>query len=368
MLVFACPSCGAELKLSEDLAGQQVRCAGCNAVVMAPGRKAASEGITGEPPAKTVAGPTSVTPERPRAARAAEADDDVDDRPRRRPRDGGSTAAAVGTGLGIGGIIAIVGAIGACVLCCAGVGIMVALLVPAVQKVREAAARTQTMNNMKMIGIACHSYHDTFGSFPTPKQMAPPANQMVDLSWRVSILPFIEQGALLNQFNASAAWDSPQNQPLLSRMPREYLHVQRDPPQGSTTTFFQYFTGPNTLWPDNSKKRMVDITDGTSNTFLFAEAANGVPWSKGADMAVQPGQPLPLPPDRFMVCFCDGSVRLVDHRKHADPTLLIYINPRDNIPAPPIVLRSGFLASRGPFSGRACPPAKRPPARLALLV
>jgi hypothetical protein len=112
-------------------------------------------------------------------------------------------------------------------------------------------------------------------------------------------------------------------------MPMQYNQVSRDAGPGTTTTFFQYFTGPGTLWPDNGKRRIQEITDGTSNTFLFAEAANGVPWSKPADMVVQPGQPLPLPDTAFLVAFADGSVRRVERSRAPDAALLLYINPTD---------------------------------------
>ncbi len=153
---------------------------------------------------------------------------------------------------------------------------MIALLVPAVQKVREAAARTQTINNMKQIAIANINHQDTFRTFATPKALKPPQGpEAVDLSWRVSLLPFIEQNNVFNAFDKTLPWDNPRNQQFLNPMPPPYTHISRDAGPGGTTTFFQYFTGPGTLWPDNGKRKLQDITDGTSNTFLFAEADRG---------------------------------------------------------------------------------------------
>jgi hypothetical protein len=76
--------------------------------------------------------------------------------------------------------------------------------------------------------------------------------------------------------------------------------------------------------------------DGLSNTFLVAEANTPVPWSKPADMVIQPGQPLPLPADTFNVALGDGSVRFVDRRKASDATLRLYIDPRDGALVPPL--------------------------------
>jgi prepilin-type N-terminal cleavage/methylation domain-containing protein len=76
------------------------------------------------------------------------------------------------------------------------IAILIALLVPAVQKVREAAARTQCINNLKQIGLALHSYHDTTKAFP-----ACPIIGSTSIGWTVQILPYIEQAALGAQAN-----------------------------------------------------------------------------------------------------------------------------------------------------------------------
>src|SRR5437868_13606968 len=71
------------------------------------------------------------------------------------------------------------------------IAILIALLVPAVQKVRDAAARTQCLNNFKQIGLGFHNYHDTFKAFPPGR-----IDGNVGSNWPVPILPYIEQGAL----------------------------------------------------------------------------------------------------------------------------------------------------------------------------
>src|SRR5205823_7120480 len=82
------------------------------------------------------------------------------------------------------------------------IAILIGLLLPAVQKVREAAARMQCTNNLKQMGIACHSYHDTFGGLPlgwlTNKTTAPAPSP--GWAWSLLILPFMEQGTLYDQF------------------------------------------------------------------------------------------------------------------------------------------------------------------------
>lgn len=75
------------------------------------------------------------------------------------------------------------------------IGVLIALLLPAVQAAREAARRAQCTNNLKQVGIAMHNYHDTFGSLPPGK---------LDCcygTWQAFVLPFLEQGALYNSYN-----------------------------------------------------------------------------------------------------------------------------------------------------------------------
>src|SRR5579885_725901 len=84
------------------------------------------------------------------------------------------------------------------------IAILIALLVPAVQKVREAAARTQCSNNLKQIGLALHNYHDQFKKLPTGSTNINSSGATVNgVSWIVRVLPFLEQQALYNQFDVN---------------------------------------------------------------------------------------------------------------------------------------------------------------------
>src|SRR5262249_20263447 len=88
------------------------------------------------------------------------------------------------------------------------IAILISLLVPAVQKVREAAARIQCANNLKQIGLALHNYHDSYGTFPSGHVEQCPAGTTKAAEnvchyysgWAIAILPFIEQGNLFNQY------------------------------------------------------------------------------------------------------------------------------------------------------------------------
>lgn len=328
MLNIRCPSCNTRIQTADEHAGTEIACPECNAGVTIP----SPDGITASPAAVGASHAGAITtPENVATAG-----------PRRRDHETATSAAA--KGMGVGMIVLIVLGVGGCIML-AIVAILVALLVPAVQKVREAAARTQTTNNMMQIGLACHNYEATFKEFPGPKmrgiQMAPfrlPPPGTVELSWRVSILPFIEQNALFQQFDKSAAWDDPKNRAFANSAVKEYQSVWRNPPD-PTQTHFQFFTGPNTMFPTPGERvRIADITDGTSNTILFAESQTVAPWSKPQDIVVAPNMPIGVPPDRFLATLADGSVRMFDHRQVNDGVLRMLIDPRDGMVPPPGVL------------------------------
>src|SRR3712207_6392352 len=97
------------------------------------------------------------------------------------------------------------------------IAILIALLVPAVQKVRDAAARAQCQNNLKQIGVALHNYHDANKTFPAGGHSVPPAASINDqdgLNWAIEILPYIEQQALFNQYDKAKRNSDAANNPV----------------------------------------------------------------------------------------------------------------------------------------------------------
>src|SRR5262249_8553508 len=134
------------------------------------------------------------------------------------------------------------------------------------------------------------------------------------LSWRVALLPFLEEDQLYKRFKLDEPWDGPNNKKLLSEMPRSFSPVQ-DEAAKRGETYYQAFVGPGALFESGRKIRMADITDGTSNTVLVAEAAAAVPWTKPEDLPFDANKPLPklggFAKDSLNVAFADGAVHLI---------------------------------------------------------
>ncbi len=186
----------------------------------------------------------------------------------------------------------------------------VALLLPAVQAAREAARRAQDMNNMKMIMLAMLNYESAYGKYPsdiTDKE----GNKL--LSWRVAILPYMEEQALYNAFHLDEPWDSEHNLPLS----RTVVGVFSSP-QGQPEPFMTRYlavAGENTMMPPGGVK-IREVTDGTSNTavLVLATPEAAVPWAKPGDLqfdAENPTRGVWGARGFFLLAFADGSVRTV---------------------------------------------------------
>jgi hypothetical protein len=215
----------------------------------------------------------------------------------------------------------------------------VGLALPAVQKVREAAARVQSQNNLKQIGLAVHNYESAHGKLP--EDIKDKDGKPI-LSWRVAILPYIEQENVYRQFKLDEPWDSEANKPLSQAAIKVFLSPQAadDPrPDGYGLTNYLGVAGPGTIFDPKGNVKFLDITDGTSNTVMVVETANAVPWAKPGDLLIDPKKPLPkLVPvpghETVNVLMGDGSVRAVNPGKVSEKVwrLLFTRNDGEVIP------------------------------------
>jgi hypothetical protein len=182
-------------------------------------------------------------------------------------------------------------------------------------RVRQGANRAKSSNNLKQLLIAMHNYHDTNGRLPTAAIYSKDGKPL--LSWRVALLPYLEEQQLYKQFHLDEPWDSEHNKKLLAQMPKVFAPVgvkTKEP----NTTFYQVFTGKGTLFEGNRGIRFPEVTDGLSNTIMMAEAGTPVPWTKPEDMAFDGDKPLPklggVFDGNFFIAFADGSVRFVNKK------------------------------------------------------
>jgi uncharacterized protein DUF1559 len=183
--------------------------------------------------------------------------------------------------------------------------------------VRSAAAGMIRANDLKQMALAMLAYADSRGCLP-PAALCDPQTGKPLLSWRVALLPYLEQQRLYKEFHLDEPWDSPHNIKLLRRMPRVYADAGAEP--GATTTFFRVVVGKGTVFEPFGPRpvsgvHIGEIKDGTSNTLLLAEAAEAVPWTKPDELIYDPAGPLPRfrrdARGGFQAALADGTVRFI---------------------------------------------------------
>jgi hypothetical protein len=191
---------------------------------------------------------------------------------------------------------------------------------------RTAAARAESQQKLKQLAMAMHNYASATGSFPPAKW------SNGKLSWRVAILPYLEQNSLYRQFKLNEDWDSPANKAVLEKSPMpEAFRSPIENPGDETKTYYQLFTGPGTAWPNDSSKPKLPASypDGTSNTLLIAEARTPVFWTQPEDIRVEAtGVPKlgGIFGGDFNAAMADGSVHLFG-REISAQRLRAYITP-----------------------------------------
>jgi hypothetical protein len=211
-------------------------------------------------------------------------------------------------------------------------------LLAGLAEARRAARLSQSVNNLKQIGLALANFETAYGQFPPAVAFGPDGKPWH--SWRVLILPFLDQGRLFNLYDFGQPWDSPRNRVLIDQMPAIY----RDPQNGDAADSHAHYAalvGEKTAFPSRGARFTINngvpssdlykgvplsqVTDGTSITMAIAPVDPGrkIPWTKPEDISVDRGfRGLGLPGGIFTpgriggaavapVVFLDGSVRLL---------------------------------------------------------
>lgn len=198
------------------------------------------------------------------------------------------------------------------------------LLDEAAVRTRQAAERVESQKNLQRLALAMHSYASAHGN-RFPAQAVYGAGGKPLLSWRVLLLPYLDQDALYKEFHLDEPSDGPHNQKLLGRMPKVF--AMPGAPPGATETYYQAFVGKSAFF--EGKKGLTipaSFPDGTSNTLMLAEASRPLPWTKPEDLPFDPDPTKPLPKlgghfrEGFNVALVDGSTRFL-RRTISDQTL-----------------------------------------------
>ncbi len=204
----------------------------------------------------------------------------------------------------------------------------------------EPSRRAMCVNNLKDIAMAMGNYHSAFGSFPAAATFDKAGKPL--LSWRVLLLPYLEQGELYNQFHLDEAWDSPHNKPLADKMPRVFQCPSGELSQGLTT--YEVFVEPNSMFTGTpSEVTIEDVTDGSSRTLLVVETTKLVPWTKPGGLSFASSEPgLGMGskhPGGFNVSMADGSVRFLrmsgnDATSPGNLRAMVTRDGNEEVPAP----------------------------------
>ncbi|MDB5391333.1 MAG: hypothetical protein JWM11_6979 [Planctomycetaceae bacterium] len=208
-----------------------------------------------------------------------------------------------------------------------GVGSLPAMLVDMTGEWWEELCRVHIRNNLKQLALAMHNFNDAHG-----QRFPPPASEATDgkprLSWRVRILPYLDQVKLYERFHQDEPWNSEHNLQLLKEIPDVYKTLDQERDSGQTT--FLIPTNPGMMGGDPIGINSRDVKDGTSNSIMILQVdqARAVPWTKPQDFEVDLKEPwkgvISADGSGTWSVFIDGSVRYLSRKNDAE-NLLKYL-------------------------------------------
>lgn len=196
------------------------------------------------------------------------------------------------------------------------------LLTPA----RLSAQQTQKLNSLKQIALAMHNFYDVYGYFP-PQALSSDDGKKL-LSWRVLILPFLDQVELYQKFRLDEPWDSEHNIKLAAEIPFAYSGSRDAAKNTDGKTRMQVPLHKQSVFGrKGGGTSFRDITDGTSNTLMVVQVteSKAVVWTKPEDLVIDAtdikASVIAQGSDKFLACLCDGSARALSS-KNSNETLL----------------------------------------------
>jgi len=160
----------------------------------------------------------------------------------------------------------------------------ITVVMPSLRTPRDFDAKIQCKYNLKTIGLALHNYHDIFGGFPMAASPKP------ERSWRITLLPYLEEGDLHARYHQDEAWNSETNAPLTRERIRAYDCAVRPTGVDDQQRFLSAYaavTGPDAIFHDHDSVHFRDVTDGTSNTIAVIEACGSqIIWTQPRDVRI----------------------------------------------------------------------------------
>jgi hypothetical protein len=153
----------------------------------------------------------------------------------------------------------------------------------------ESQKEHDSQHRLKQLVLAMHNYHAVHNHFPPAVVIG--ADGKTPHSWRVELLPFLDEKHLYDQYRLYEPWDSPHNKVILRNMPNCFRSPFAD--EKSTNSSYYALVGKGTIFEGSKGISIQDITDGTSKTLMFFEAKRDIPWTKPADIPFDPDKPVP---------------------------------------------------------------------------
>ena len=164
---------------------------------------------------------------------------------------------------------------------CDTVGMLVSLAMPKISQMRDRPRREACLQNLKRIGLAMQAYHQTHGCFPPP--FLADKSGKPQHSWRVLILPFLDEQALYARYRFDEPWNSTHNMALADQMPAIY-RCPSETASGPKTSYAM-LVGPHAFSDGSTPRRMSDIKKRLSSIIMVAEAADeGINWLEPRDL------------------------------------------------------------------------------------